>query len=105
MSLILLPPAFFFTVADYLTKEQKEVISQGCGVVKKYQTYLRPGNKNYKKSFERIMLKLAQDKYECHFRLADNLARQNQGNYVCCEFYDRKMNPYMTDSKVITWLD
>lgn len=101
----LTPSALLIGTAAYLSDIQKDVISEQCGVVEAYQTYMSSGNKNKRQSFERVTIFFYEQKYSRHLRFSDELSKKEIGKRVCFQFYDRKLNSHLSDSKIIAWLD
>lgn len=105
MIILFIPTAVLLGITFYLLKQPKDVISKNCGAVEYYQTYMTAGNKYKRKPFERITIKFEDANYARHFRFDESLVRKNKGDHVCFEFYDRKLNSHIKDSKIIKWLD
>lgn len=86
------------------TTKRRDFQKLWCSV-EYYQTYMTAGNKYKRKPFERITIKFDDANYARHFRFDESLVRKNKGDHVCFEFYDRKLNSHIKDSKIIKWLD
>lgn len=103
--IILIPPVFILGLAFYLSQLQKDVVSQHCGIVEAYQTYQTAGNKNNRKSFERVKIIFDGQQTSRHLRVMDDVSKQKVGMRVCFKFYDRKLNSHLNDSILIDWVN
>lgn len=101
----LTPSALFIGMAAYLSDLQKDVISEQCGVIQAYQTYMTAGNRNKRQSFERVTILFDGQKYSRHLRFSDQLSKKEIGKRVCFQFYDRKLNSHLKDSSLIGWMN
>lgn len=99
--LMFLPLIFLIGGGFYLTDRQEDKISKGCGTIIEYKMYMSAGNKNNKKPFQRVEIQFLDQQYSRHLKIEDNLVIKKVGEYMCFEFYDRKLNPHLTDSSVV----
>lgn len=100
---MLTPPALVLGLSAYLSDIQQDVISEQCGVIQAYQTYMGSGNKNKRQSFERVTILFDGQKYPRHLRFMADLSKKEIGQQVCFQFYDRKLNSHLKDSRLIAW--
>ncbi|OTG73187.1 hypothetical protein B9T26_08860 [Acinetobacter sp. ANC 4169] len=103
--MLLSPASILLGIYLMFSVQQKDSHSKACGVVQAYQTYMTAGNVHKRKPFERVELLFDGAKYSRHLRIDGNLIKKDTGKHVCFQFYDRKLNPQMNDSKIIKWLD
>lgn len=84
------PATFCFSLMLYFQNEQQTMISQDCGRVVDYQTYMTAGNKNKRQPFERVSIQFEGQKYVKHLRMPEELEHREPNTMVCVEFHDRK---------------
>ncbi|CAB1211523.1 hypothetical protein [Acinetobacter bouvetii] len=104
-TMLFAPAAILWGIFYMLSAQQQDMTSDACGVIQNYQIYRTAGNPNSRKPFQRVEILFDGAKYSKHLRVDGSLIKKDVGAHVCFEFYDRKKNPHMTDSKVITWSD
>ncbi|WP_180010476.1 hypothetical protein [Acinetobacter sp. YH16037] len=97
------PAATLLAGYFYYSSLQTDVRSKACGTIVSYQRYMSSGNKNKRQPFERVEILVNHAKYTRHLRIANELQKQPAGANVCFEYYDRKLNPHMTDSILTQW--
>ena len=87
----------------YYSSQQTDIRSEACGTVVAYQRYMSSGNKNKRQPFERVEILVNHAKFTRHLRIDDELQKMPVDAKVCFKYYDRKLNPHMSDSILIDW--
>lgn len=97
------PAATLLAGYIYCSSLQVDVRSEACGTVVAYQSYMSSGNINKRQPFERVEILVNHTKYTRNFRIDDDLQKMPAGAKACFQYYDRKLNPQMSDSILIQW--
>lgn len=103
--LMILPIVLLIGSGFYFMNRHEDKISQACGTIIEYKTYMTAGNKHKRKPFQRVEILFQGQQYSRHIKIDDALMNHKIGEYHCFEFYDRKLNAHMQDSKLVRWLD
>lgn len=80
-------------------------VSTKCGKVLGYKHYSGCSGRSQTRChpYERIQIRLDGSEYSRLMRFDGHLQRQNTGEHVCFEFYDRFKYSHLKDSRIINW--